>query len=178
MIKKNEKGYVLVTSLLLMMVLTVIGLAAIGTSSFENSISGNIKERIQDVSLADGALELSGPLIKRCLLFQDTDGYNQIVDDAALVSECRGVAVDPDDPVDPQQNPGVSDVSFGSVLVDIDFLYKKAGAGSGLAMLEGYEGGGHGSAGGAEYYYRVNATNTGQANSRGSIGAIYRYIGN
>ncbi len=175
MIKNNEKGYILVTAMLLLMVLTVIGLAALGTSSFENSISGNIKERVQDVSLGDGAVEVCSGLIKRSVLFMDSDGYNQIVDDAGLVNELRALQEDPDDPA---ETPAESDVSFSSVLLDIDFLYNKPGAGNGLAMLEGYEGGGHGSAGGTENYFRCNATNIGMTSSQGTVGGIYRYIGN
>ena len=40
-VRGNEKGLVLIIALLILLVLTLIGISAISTTTFENSISGN-----------------------------------------------------------------------------------------------------------------------------------------
>jgi Tfp pilus assembly protein PilX len=54
--KSNEAGYVLVITLFLLLMLTVIGIAATRTSIVEMRISGNHKKMVQDFYAAEGAI--------------------------------------------------------------------------------------------------------------------------
>lgn len=54
--KSNEAGYVLVITMFLLLMLTVIGIAATNTSSVEIQISGNHKKMVHDFYAAEGAL--------------------------------------------------------------------------------------------------------------------------
>ncbi len=101
MIKKHEDGYILVTSILLLMVLTVIGMAALGTSSIENILSGNIRIIEENEALADSGVKHI-PVPIGDLLFGDTSSaeYTTYIGDASeiasLANELRGVPFDPD----------------------------------------------------------------------------------
>lgn len=55
-VKPNEGGYVLVITMFLLLMLTVIGIAATHTSSVEMKISGNNKKMVQAFYAAEGAL--------------------------------------------------------------------------------------------------------------------------
>lgn len=56
LLKSNEDGYVLVITLFLLLLLTVIGMAATHTSNVEIQISGNNKKLVQDFYLSEGGL--------------------------------------------------------------------------------------------------------------------------
>ena len=172
--KKNDKGYILVTCLLLLVVLTIIGLAAIGTSTFENTLSGNIREMEVNMNCGDGATEVCSGVIQRVVRELDGQGYGNILDDAGIVAELNGGT--PFDQDDPEVTPAQSDMSYGNTVVDIDYMYKKPGDGAGLKMIAGYEGAGHGSAGSANYYYRCNSTCNGATGSESTVGTLYRYL--
>jgi hypothetical protein len=52
----NEDGYAMVVTMLLLVLLTVIGIAATNTSNIEVAISGNNKKSVEDFYTAEGAL--------------------------------------------------------------------------------------------------------------------------
>ncbi|MGD9369211.1 MAG: pilus assembly PilX N-terminal domain-containing protein [Desulfobacteraceae bacterium] len=54
--KSNDSGYVLVITMFLLLMLTVIGIAATHTSGVEMKISGNNKRMVQAFYAAEGAL--------------------------------------------------------------------------------------------------------------------------
>jgi hypothetical protein len=54
---RNEKGTVLVVSLLILLVLTIIALSLINTSTFEVSISGNERARMEAFYAAEGGIQ-------------------------------------------------------------------------------------------------------------------------
>lgn len=166
----KENGYVLVVVLLLLLVLTVIGLTALGTSSVENMLSGNIRLRTSNVARADGATEISTAVITRALRVQDTVGFSNIVSDPALPNELRSFPFDPDT-VDITYQVGGQNVN-----VDIDKMYQVPIGGQGNQFASGYDGIGTGSAQGMYYIYRINPTSRDLASSQGSVGAIYRHI--
>ncbi len=65
MIKSNDKGYILITVLLLLLVLTIVGMSAINSSTVENMLSGNIRLRETNFSRADAGVELCSAVIER-----------------------------------------------------------------------------------------------------------------
>ena len=54
---RNEKGVALIVALMLLLVLTIIGISAITTTSFESIISGNDSFRIKSFYAAEAGLE-------------------------------------------------------------------------------------------------------------------------
>jgi Tfp pilus assembly protein PilX len=90
----NDRGYILVTVLLLLSVLIVIGIAALGTTSIENMLSGNIRLKERNVSKADGAVEISTAVIERTVREQDRVGFEDIITDNNLPTELRSSSFD------------------------------------------------------------------------------------
>jgi Tfp pilus assembly protein PilX len=164
--KRNEKGYILVIVLLLMVVLTIVGLAAISTSSLENMLSGNIRLKALNLAQADGATELTTGLIQRVVRNMDTVGYANLVTDAGLATELRSIYFSTD----------TQDLSYGNLTVDIDYMYKLAQKGCSQEQASGYDGLGKGSSKCMDFFYRINSLSTDMANSEGTVGAIYRYV--
>jgi len=164
--KRNENGYILVIVLLLMVVLTIVGLAAISTSSLDSMLSGNIRLKALNLAQADGATELTTGLIQRVVRNMDTLGYANLVTDAGLPTELRSVYFSTD----------TQDLSYGNLTVDIDYMYKLAQKGCSQEQAAGYEGIGKGSSKCMDFFYRINSLSTDMANSEGTVGAIYRYV--
>ena len=185
----NDRGYILVTVLLLLMVLTVIGLAAIGTSSLENDLSGNMRLRERNVSKADAGIDIAGPLIERALRTGDVVNFATIInpvfgaaDANYLPTELRSSPFDPDTQdiafTVPDLNPGVNQ----TIAVDIDNMYTKWTEGSAMEFAAGYEGLGKGAGSGGFYtYYRINSTSTrldggGSRMAQAQVGSMFRYV--
>lgn len=59
----NEKGFALITTLLVLSILTVIGIAAINTANFELKIAGNERVAYQRFYTADSGWKQSGPFL-------------------------------------------------------------------------------------------------------------------
>ena len=177
MLNDNENGYILVTSLLLLLVLTLIGMAAINTSTVENMLSGNIRLRERNVSNADAGLDISARVINHLVNEGDQKGFADIVGDATLETELRTRFFDCDTNEDP--NPDVSyavdDPGGNNVNVDIDKMYNKWGNDA-IEFAAGYEGLGKRGASGFKTFYRINAISSGLASSEAEVGSIYQYI--
>ncbi len=177
----SDRGYVLVTALLMLLVLTVIGIAAIGTSTIENLLSGNIRLRESNISQADGCAELSKAVIERARWALDTQGFSNIADAVSptlptLPTELNSIAFAFNtDSAD--VSPDVAcDAPAGSVSVDIDIMYTHWIPGAANEMLSGYEGQGKGGASGVYAYYRINSSSAGLLGSTGTVGSIYKYV--
>jgi len=171
--KANEKGYILITVLLLLLVLTIVGMAAINTSTVENMLSGNTRLRERNVAKADAGIEVSIPTIRRVVREQDIRFFTNLVQDANLVQELRAVPFSADNAdSSPDISYSVNNDSDQQANVDIDKMYVKP-IGS-VEFAGGHEGLGKGS--GLYIYYRINATGQGLANSEAQVGTIYRYV--
>ncbi len=171
MIGTENRGYVLVTALLMLLVLTVIGIAAIGTSTIENLLSGNIRLRESNISQADGCAELSKAVIGQAFeqaLFGAPPGLSRIMTDTSLPTELLTMDFDIDGNTD-------AVCAAGSISVDIDKMYSTQCEGSGGEMFSGYEGQGKGYATTCAYY-RINSSSTDLLGSTGTVGSIYKYI--
>ncbi len=178
MLRKDNNGYILVTVLLLLLVLTVIGMSAIGTSTVENMLSGNIRLRERNLSRADAGTEISTAVIERTVREQDIQGFTNIINPAFtatdpdyLPTELRSSPFDPD----------TQDVAFAveaqTVGVDIDKMYTKWMGGTAIEFASGYEGAGKSGSSGFYAFYRINSTSTNTlVNAEAQVGAIYRYV--
>ncbi len=96
MSRKNENGYILIVVLLLLLVLTIIGIAAISTSTIENTLSGNIRLKERNLAKADGAVELSIPVLEIYVRELDATAFQDVVSDPNLAFELRLSSFDPD----------------------------------------------------------------------------------
>jgi len=165
MTKRDNNGYILITVLLLLLVLTILGIAAINTSMVENVLSGNIRLRERNLSKADAGVEISKTLIERTAREKDIQGFTNIVTDGNLVDELGVTAFDTD----------TQDLAFTvesqNVTVDIDKMYSKQIPGCEISFAEG------GTGISCTYtYYRVNATGSGLSQSSANVGTVYRYV--
>ncbi|MBI4683260.1 MAG: hypothetical protein HY757_09205 [Nitrospirae bacterium] len=171
MLNRQDNGYVLITVLLMLLVLTVVGLAAIGTSTLENLLSGNIRLRESNLSQADGCVEISTAVIERTVRELDTRGFSNIVNDAGLSTELSSTTF---------AIEGTPDVICAAapttINVDIDKMYTHYISGTGIEFASGYEGLGKSGGSGFYSYYRINSTGSNALNSTATVGTIYRYV--
>ncbi len=170
----KKEGYILVTTLLILLVLTVIGFAALGTSRIENMLSGNIRLRETTLSGADSAVDVSAPIIEHAVRTQNITGYTNIVNDNSLATELRQTSFD-NDSID--ANPDIQySLNGKQVDVDIDKMYVKRVGGTAIEYASGYEGAGK--SGGSSFYafYRINSKCTGNVSSEAMVGVIYKYV--
>ena len=177
MTKRDNDGYILITVLLLLLVLTILGMAAINTSTVENVLSGNVRLRERNLSKADAGVELSSGLIERSVRESDITGFTNIVSptfastsDDYLPNELRATAFDTD----------TQDLAFTvdsqNVTVDIDKMYSKWIGGTAIEFAAGYEGAGKSAGSGFYTFYRINAQGFGLVLSNAEVGTIYRYV--
>lgn len=177
MTNRNNKGYILITSLLMLLILTVIGLAALGTSSIENLISGNMRLHESNLAKADGCSELSLNIVERTVRNEDSRGFADVVTDPNLSFELRTNIFNPD------QASMAADVTCDNnsgdgptALVDIDVMMTGLLPGSAIEFASGYEGIGKGSGSGYATYYRINSSGSGLMNSTSNVGSVYIYV--
>lgn len=175
---RQNNGYILITTLLLLLVLTIVGLSAIGTSTVQNALSGNTRLRERNLTRAEAGADISADLIKYSLTTQNIIGYSPIVLDPNLPSELKSDFFDRDEADTGADADKGADVEFtvdtGTVSVDIDLMIIAHLPGDmGLTMNTGFENNGRD---GIASYHRVNATGSGLVASEAEIGAIYRYV--
>jgi Tfp pilus assembly protein PilX len=175
--KHDERGYILITILLLLLVLTVIGMAAISTSTIENVLSGNIRLHERNISKADSGAEVSSALIERAVREQDTLGFANIINPVFLTTDVNYL---PTELRTSAFNTDTQDTAFvidtQNVTVDIDKMYTKWIGGTAIEFASGYEGTGKSGGSGFYTFFRINATGAGLVSSVAQIGEIYRYV--
>ncbi len=181
MLKKQDHGYILVTVLLLLLVLTIVGMSAIGTSSLENMLSGNIRLKERNIAKAEGGADISTAVIERTVRTQDTRNFETIINDSSLPTELRSSPFDPDDT---DTSPDTSDLVIDlhadnpgpDVRVDIDKMYTRWIGGTAIEFASGYEGVGKSGGRGFYTFYRINSTGSDVVSSSSCVGCIYRYV--
>jgi len=160
---QNKDGYILITVLLMLLVLTVIGLAALGTSTVENLMSGNIRLKEVNFAAADGCNEL-GITILQALQDDSPNQFSNLVTDTNLATE--GI-LDSDGPTDVTCMDGTE-----TVTLDIDKINDAVPPpGSGNEFGNAYEG-----INILENYYRINAVAGNLAGSTRTVGSVYKFI--
>jgi hypothetical protein len=193
----NEQGFVLVYSLLIMMLLTIIGIAATTNTIMELQISGNDRTYKETFYQADGGTRLAIRLIEESLGspggFTALDGDDRLVDpddpnDTILIvdttlsenaagrtvadvsSTTRDVAYFPNgyDPLTPAAIPHTNIITDGVT---------GPTEGSGLQSLAGYEGMGFGAAGGGvQIVYTIFSQHMGRNNSQTTVSVDWRHV--
>lgn len=166
---KNEQGIAMLTVLLVMMMMTALGIAALTATGLENRMAGSMTSMESATAAAESCTGVGVNIIQQTL---DPGGGAGTVP-ASFLSDAN-----PSGPVSPanrttltteimggsDNNPDSPDgvpnfeLSVGSYTVkgDIDRLYLKVINGSGMQQFAGYEGTGNSAVGSTQAYYRVD----------------------
>lgn len=191
---EDDRGIALMTVLVLMLILTVLGIAAVTVTGMENRIAGFQRTTEVAADAAESCMSTSVKIIQLAI--------EQGSVPAAVVSATGPVPTGAETSANPSlsmeirgelgaenhadtvggsgaMGPDYSQTINGySVLGDIDRLYLQAKSGSGMQFAAGYEGVGMGSAtGGSEVLYRVDCRATLTATGAESrIVAVYACV--
>jgi type II secretory pathway pseudopilin PulG len=181
----NERGFVLIASLLILLILLVIGVAATTTSTIDMQIATNEKFHQQTFYQADGGAELASRITyENALCSSNFGGFTQnpagsgtavignagrvVVSDLNFADPAPGAVPLPSDAVrDVVYYPdNISDNDIHTNMTAGGFIDYGPGGGIGVG---GYEGGGsaHDS---AIVQYTINAQHRGMGNSESIVG--------
>ena len=168
---KNEEGSALVLALLILVLLTLLGIAVTRQSAVELQIAGNYKVHKTAFHHADSGTYATPKLIADCIQAdQDVGGINYLGGADTFYREIMGF-----DPYD-----AARDVRYTMSGFDIDVDVNRVGArniaGGGVEFASGAEGIGVGSSGGVAILYDVDSLGNGPANSRSIIVSAYRLV--
>lgn len=191
----GQQGVALLTGMLLLMVMTVIGIASITLTGLENRLAGFVRAGEAATVAAESCLAVAVNTIE--FTIRDGKVPDVLLDNASpagpvpnggaayLANEIMGAATFE---VGGSSADLLSITSFNLgipnpaqtlnnfvVRGDIDRLHAKAGAGSSTLMIQGYEGLGSGAgSGGTEILYQVSClANNAATNATSKITAIY-----
>ena len=149
----NEKGTILITTLILMVIVTLIGIMAINTSTVDIQISGNMRRATTAFEGAEAGVDLGVSVIENtianaALTPAATGGVITTLDTASLQTEILGGS--DNNPDTPQASADIGMNNLGGVAVnsDIDRLYSYISSGGASQFAMGYEGISAGASGG------------------------------
>jgi Tfp pilus assembly protein PilX len=181
---RDEQGVALLTVMLLMVALTVIGIAAVTVTSLENRMAGFERSAESGSTAAEACLGTSVQIIQQTI--DAAQLPPEFLDDknppgpvpagnaATLQQEIMGQLDNNEDVATAAPNTFLTVGGF-TVRGDIDRLYAKPKAGGSLQFAAGYEGTAGGAAGGGvDILYRIDCAASSLAlgtNSR--ITAVY-----
>ena len=202
-ILRDDGGFVLVTALLIMVILTIIGVAATNTTIFELKISGNDRTHKATMYQAEAGAVLSAELLEQninCLTgFTETPDGSNVADLEGTIrvwsrttNKRNGLAMylDPDPwksatetctPMDPS-GPNISyPIANLATTVELTDAYVGGGSemlpGGSLVMAAGYERKGKSAAGGGTIRnYNIIARHRGVNNSESTILFGWRHL--
>jgi hypothetical protein len=170
----NEKGSILLISLLILVLLTIIGIAATNTSTIEILISGNDKLHKMAFHEADGGTEVGIELVEQSWASAGFDN-NQVGD---VNVNILNLYMNPDSGYPPfaiydayyyGENGAQTNLRVGG--------NAELSTGSALQMAAGYEGTGKGTAGGGgEIVYDIWSQHIGLGNSEAMIWLQWRHV--
>ncbi len=199
-LQRNQEGFVLVVTLLIMVLLTIIGVAMNRSTTTELQIAGNDKVHKQTFTEADGGTEFAAEVLEQnigCLIFSNTAGGGVTVADGFIILD-GNIAVD-DNSLDFWQN-GIGHWSGASLPAypadnqrDLWLPPNYAAGdphtnitlegsanfaeGSSIILAGGYLGLGRGmSSGGIHMNYEIHSQHLGQRSSESIIRVRWRHV--
>jgi len=196
----NNRGFILVITMLILVVLTLIGLSATRTTNIELQVAGNEKWSQESFYQADGASEATIMVIEESIFNGGLDQniyWNSFVNNLNFYMkehqelfvnqiEAQGLdwSITPVSPPDPDTGTGVDlYLPRSSGGTTKPFSQLKAGGvsqftpGSALNMASGYEGFGQSSAqGGGQVLYDVWSNHQGRLNSTTMLRVQWRHV--
>lgn len=185
---QSEAGFVLVTSLMMLVALSLLGLATIMTSTVEMRIAGNDRLHRQTFYKSDGGTETGSVLaFENALCINDggftEEGTTGQANVGRFVRVMNLSFAEPGQGTNSLPDNATRDLVYYSVMGDdtqphTNFTVHgitENTPGSGLQMISGYRGLGRGSAaGGTHVRYMVNAQHNGPRNSRSTVSLAWR----
>jgi PilX N-terminal len=174
----GQKGAILLVTMMILLALTVLGIAAISTTTSELRIAGNAKFQNMVFYGADGGGRTYGPLLKSAIDNRLLSTAPPVAD-PNLFSEIMGMWVSP-------PNDGVSDTPTNypdlsmtagpiTVGVDIDRVQQRFLSGGAIEFAAGYEGIGASSvSGGIGIYYKIDSVGS-IGPSQAQVSQVYIY---
>lgn len=187
-----EAGFVLVTALIIMLVLTIIGIAATNTSIFELNIGGNDRVHKETFAQADAGINLNERITFENAVcnavssgFTANSGANLDIGNSLRVLDmtfAKPVAIIPVPFVVDDANRTVAYYPDGNIGNDNGRHTNLRGAGkvqitpgSALQMVAGYEGLGASAAGGGTHFlYDLLSQHRGNVNSRSTVASQWQ----
>jgi hypothetical protein len=190
----DQRGVALLTGMLIMIIMTVIGIASVTLTGLENRLAGFVRSGEAASVAAESCLHSSVRTIETAIRYSEIPaelkdnatpaGPVPTANAATLFNEISGATGfesygDILPATYPNFNIGVPNplTTLNNFVVqgDIDRLQNKQAAGGSLLMLQGYEGLGSGAAsGGLEILYQISCLATNSAtNTRSKITAVY-----
>jgi len=174
-IRSNEKGSTLVLSILILLLLTVIGIAATNTSIIEILISGNDKVHKMTFHQADGGTEVGIELVEQNISlagFDATDLANLGDVNATTPNLYLNLSTNSTMPSDSNRDAYLPKNYTGNDPHTNLTIAGNTGLSTGgaIQMAAGYEGKGKSSAGGGSYVvYDIWSQHIGRVNSEAII---------
>ena len=173
----GEEGIALITTLVILLIMTVLGVGAVAVTALENRIAGFQRTGESATSAAESCVGTSVNIIQQTLAtsnltvpaaFVSASGPILTAAEGAATSVSMeisgGMANDPDlvTGLTAVTGPDLSQTINGyTILGDIDFLYRVPKAGNGGSGGAGYEGAGGGaSANGIDMLYKIDCVAT------------------
>ncbi len=160
----GERGTVLITALILLVLVTLAGIIAVSGSLVDTQIAGNARRVTMAFEGAEGGVNLAIPIIEDTILNATLTpatvptGPITGLDTADLEKEILGDTAAPADTITGSPDVTMASLAGVSVTTDIDRLYTNAIAGGAAQFAMGYEGIGAGaSGGGVGTIYRIQA---------------------
>lgn len=161
-----ERGTVLITALILLMLITLAGIIALNSATVDTQIAGNARRVTAAFQGAEAGVNASIPIIEGTILqttLQPPGPVGPIsgLDTVDLEREILGDQAVPADDV--ATSPDVAMDSLGDVAVnvDIDWMYSHIMTGGAAQFAMGYEGIGAGASGaGTGVMYRIQSQGT------------------
>ncbi len=170
-IGSNEKGSTLIISVLILLLLTVIGIAATNTSTIEILISGNDKVHKMAFHQADGGTEVGIEIIEQNIIMAGFD--TNVVGDVNVTSLNLFLKVPPINMPDDNNRDAFFPRNYAGNDPHTNLTAggnPELSTGSAIQMAAGYEGIGKGVAGGgATIVYDIWSQHIGLANSEDII---------
>jgi Tfp pilus assembly protein PilX len=184
---RDEQGMALLTVMMVLLMLTVLGIAAITASSLENNMAGLQRGMESSANAAESCLGTGANIIQQVFLPENgsqvpaalisASGPVPSGNETVLENELTGNPENSTDvPTGPSAAPNlIMTVGPYAVAGDIDRLYVKMRAGTGQQQFSAYEGTGVGAgSNGVDAYFRISCVATLSATGTESkISAIY-----
>lgn len=174
---RGDEGIALITTLVILLIMTVLGVGAVVVTGLENRIAGFQRTGETATSAAESCIGTSVNIIQQTLATSTLTVPAAFVSATGPVLNTAEVAVNPtlsmeisgssDNDTDVVTGVGAAGPDYSlqingyTVLGDIDRLYLMPKSGSGMQFAAGYEGAGSGTAGGgADVVYRIDCLAT------------------
>lgn len=170
---QREHGSILLTTMVVMVLLSILGMAAIDNSSVEVKLAANSKFHQVAFYNADSGVYMTPKVVSACIDQGAEPSLSSAAytpNDGTFLREVMGY----------DSHDAASDIRFtlgqGSTDVDVSRDRTAHIAGGGVEFASGSEGIGVGSAGGVAIFYIMNAIGDGPSSSSSTVEALYRKV--